>query len=92
MTTNQQLLQGNQQLLQGSQQLLQGSQQIIAVSNNQQIIVNAPMKQGMHRVVQPQRSQIATVTSAPVTIESKATSVQSGVVSIFFMVILLTCN
>ncbi|XP_053616274.1 AT-rich interactive domain-containing protein 2 isoform X3 [Plodia interpunctella] len=52
-----QIIQGNQQIIQGNQQLLQGNQQIIAVSNNQQIIVNTPMKQTIHRVVQPQRNQ-----------------------------------
>ncbi|KAL0829739.1 hypothetical protein ABMA28_003233 [Loxostege sticticalis] len=57
----QQMIGGNQQIIQGNQQLLQGNQQIIAVSNNQQIIVNTPMKPGVHRVVQqPQRSQVVT--------------------------------
>ncbi|KAJ2945207.1 hypothetical protein O0L34_g9276 [Tuta absoluta] len=52
------------QVIQGSQQLLQGNQQIIAVSSNQQIIMNAPMKSGVvqHRVVQqPQRGQMINV-------------------------------
>ncbi|CAK1542681.1 unnamed protein product [Leptosia nina] len=64
----------SQQIIQGNQQLLQGNQQIIAVSNNQQIIMNAPLKQNVHRVVQPQRSQMTTATSstAPVQIESKS--------------------
>ncbi|XP_068622955.1 AT-rich interactive domain-containing protein 2 [Battus philenor] len=60
---NQQIIQGNQQIIQGNQQLLQGNQQIIAVSSNQQIIMNAPMKPGVHRVVQPQRSQVGTTSS-----------------------------
>ncbi|XP_045504599.1 AT-rich interactive domain-containing protein 2 isoform X3 [Colias croceus] len=74
---NQQLLQGNQQIIQGNQQLLQGNQQIIAVSNNQQIIVNAPLKQNVHRVVQQsQRSQITTATvSTPTAIQSDTKTV-----------------
>ncbi|XP_045484511.1 AT-rich interactive domain-containing protein 2 isoform X5 [Pieris rapae] len=63
---------GNQQIIQGNQQLLQGNQQIIAVSNNQQIIVNTPMKQNVHRVVQPQRIQTTVSNAAPVQIESKS--------------------
>ncbi|KAG7305022.1 hypothetical protein JYU34_010469, partial [Plutella xylostella] len=62
---NQQLIQGNQimqanqqQIIRGSQQLLQGSQQIIAVSNNQQIIMNAPIKAEVHRLIQSQRSHL----------------------------------
>ncbi|KAM3966027.1 LOW QUALITY PROTEIN: brahma associated protein 170kD [Aphomia sociella] len=52
---------GNQQIIQGNQQLMQGNQQIIAVSNNQQIIVNAPMKGGVQTVVQqPQRRPTVT--------------------------------
>ncbi|KAG6446934.1 hypothetical protein O3G_MSEX004657 [Manduca sexta] len=79
---NQQLLQANQQLIQGSQQLIQGSQQIIAVSNNQQIIMNAPLKQNVHRVVQPPRSQTpvaaSTVSQASVAqSEPKNTVIQS---------------
>ncbi|XP_038218703.1 SWI/SNF nucleosome remodeling complex component [Zerene cesonia] len=74
---NQQLLQGNQQIIQGNQQLLQGNQQIIAVSNNQQIIVNAPLKQNVHRVVQqPQRSQISTATvSSPTLVQSETKTI-----------------
>nr|XP_026500430.1 AT-rich interactive domain-containing protein 2-like isoform X6 [Vanessa tameamea] len=77
---------GTNQIIQGNQQLLQGNQQIIAVSNNQQIIVNTPMKQGVvqHRVVQqPQRSQITTVaisnnqTSTTMS-ESKTVPIQGG--------------
>ncbi|XP_052749931.1 AT-rich interactive domain-containing protein 2 isoform X4 [Galleria mellonella] len=66
----------NQQIIQGNQQLLQGNQQIIAVSNNQQIIVNTPMKAGVHTVVQqPQRRQVvanvqSTVVSQPSVIQS----------------------
>ncbi|XP_045778562.1 AT-rich interactive domain-containing protein 2 isoform X3 [Maniola jurtina] len=71
-----QIVGSNQQIIQGNQQLLQGNQQIIAVSNNQQIIVNAPMKQGMHRVVQqPQRSQVA---AAPVTSTASTGDIKSG--------------
>ncbi|XP_050355390.1 AT-rich interactive domain-containing protein 2 isoform X6 [Nymphalis io] len=77
---------GTNQIIQGNQQLLQGNQQIIAVSSNQQIIMNTPMKQGVvqHRVVQqPQRSQITTVaisnnqTSTTMS-ESKTVPIQSG--------------
>ncbi|RVE51462.1 hypothetical protein evm_003863, partial [Chilo suppressalis] len=57
---NQQIISGNQQIISGNQQLIQGNQQIIAVSNNQQIIVNAPMKPGVHRVVQQPRTQVVT--------------------------------
>lgn len=83
IVTNQ-IVTSNQQIIQGNQQLLQGNQQIIAVSNNQQIIVNAPMKQGVHRIVQqPQRSQVTTVpvTSASMTMDSKPSAIQSAVVS-----------
>ncbi|CAG4987255.1 unnamed protein product [Parnassius apollo] len=74
---------GNQQIIQGNQQLLQGNQQIIAVSNNQQIIMNAPMKPGVHRVVQPQRSQVGNVsnTANPTVVaqsESKPSVIQSS--------------
>ncbi|CAH0719175.1 unnamed protein product, partial [Brenthis ino] len=81
IVTNQ-IVTSNQQIIQGNQQLLQGNQQIIAVSNNQQIIVNAPMKQGVHRIVQqPQRSQVTTVpvTSASMTMDSKPSAIQSAV-------------
>jgi hypothetical protein len=75
---SQQIIQGNQQIIQGSQQLLQGNQQIIAVSNNQQIIVNTPMKPGMHRVVQPpQRSQV--VTNVQSAIVNQTSAIQSDV-------------
>ncbi|CAG9782248.1 unnamed protein product [Diatraea saccharalis] len=77
MQGNQQIMQGNQQIIQGNQQLLQGNQQIIAVSNNQQIIVNAPMKPGVHRVVQQPRSQV--VTNVQSTIVSQPSTVQSDV-------------
>ncbi|CAH2055845.1 unnamed protein product, partial [Iphiclides podalirius] len=81
--TNQQIIQGghtSQQIIQGNQQLLQGNQQIIAVSNNQQIIINAPMKPAVHRVVQPQRSQVASVSaqSSVAQSESKPTVIQSS--------------
>ncbi|XP_041969379.1 AT-rich interactive domain-containing protein 2 [Aricia agestis] len=61
----------NQQIIQGNQQLLQGNQQIIAVSNNQQIIVNTAMKPTVQRVVQAPRSQVNTVSiSGPTTTTS----------------------
>ncbi|XP_039747627.1 AT-rich interactive domain-containing protein 2 isoform X3 [Pararge aegeria] len=73
-----QMVGSNQQIIQGNQQLMQGNQQIIAVSNNQQIIMNAPMKQGVHRVIQPpQRSQ---VTSVPVTSASSTCEIKSGTI------------
>ncbi|CAH0591529.1 unnamed protein product [Chrysodeixis includens] len=69
-----QIVGGNPQIIQGNQQLLQGSQQIIAVSNNQPIIMNAPMKGSVHRVVQqPQRSPVVTsVQSNQVSVVSEA--------------------
>ncbi|XP_059056851.1 AT-rich interactive domain-containing protein 2 isoform X3 [Achroia grisella] len=62
----------NQQIIQGNQQLLQGNQQIIAVSNNQQIIVNAPMKAV---VQQPQRRQV--VTNVQPSVVSQSSVIQS---------------
>ncbi|XP_072945631.1 uncharacterized protein Bap170 [Epargyreus clarus] len=84
-----QIVSGNQivtsnQIVSGNQQLLQGNQQIIAVSNNQQIIMNAPMKAGVHRVVQqPQRTQVVvstamSVAQTPVVIDSKTSVIQSS--------------
>ncbi|XP_026736293.1 AT-rich interactive domain-containing protein 2 isoform X3 [Trichoplusia ni] len=69
-----QIVSGNPQLIQGNQQLLQGNQQIIAVSSNQSIIMNAPMKGSVHRVVQqPQRSPVVTsVQSNQVSVVSEA--------------------
>ncbi|XP_049878568.1 AT-rich interactive domain-containing protein 2 isoform X3 [Pectinophora gossypiella] len=82
-SSSNQIVTGNQQIIQGSQQLLQGNQQIIAVSSNQQIIMNAPMKPGIHRVVQqPQRSQVVTVqasTTSVAPMESKPTVIQASV-------------
>ena len=71
----------------GNQQLLQGNQQIIAVSNNQPIIMNAPMKSNVHRVVQqPQRSPVVTsVQSNQVSVvvsEAKTSVIQSCPVSV----------
>ncbi|XP_061380819.1 AT-rich interactive domain-containing protein 2 isoform X1 [Danaus plexippus] len=68
----------NQQIIQGNQQLLQGNQQIIAVSNNQQIIVNTPMKP-THRVVQASRNQVTTVvTSNQAVVTTDTKTVQSS--------------
>ncbi|CAG9571775.1 unnamed protein product [Danaus chrysippus] len=68
----------NQQIIQGNQQLLQGNQQIIAVSNNQQIIVNTPMKP-THRVVQASRNQVTTVvTSNQAVVTTDAKTIQSS--------------
>ncbi|PZC81021.1 hypothetical protein B5X24_HaOG213543 [Helicoverpa armigera] len=60
-STSNQIVTSNAQLIQGNQQLLQGQQQIITVSNNQPIIMNAPIKTNVHRMVQqPQRSPVVT--------------------------------
>ncbi|CAG9571708.1 unnamed protein product [Danaus chrysippus] len=68
----------NQQIIQGNQQLLQGNQQIIAVSNNQQIIVNTPMKP-THRVVQASRNQVTTVvTSNQAVVTTDTKTIQSS--------------
>lgn len=65
--------------------MIQGGQQIIAVSNNQQIIMNAPLKPGVHRVMQPQRSQVVNTVTQPVVAQSEAktTVIQSSPVSIY---------
>ncbi|CAB3225415.1 unnamed protein product [Arctia plantaginis] len=85
-STNQ-IVTTNPQLIQGNQQLLQGNQQIITVSNNQPVIVNAPMKSNVHRVVQnvqqPQRSPVVTnvQTTNPVSVvqtEGKTSVIQSS--------------
>lgn len=88
-STNQ-MVTSNPQLIQGNQQLLQGNQQIIAVSNNQPIIMSAPMKSGVHRVVQnvqqPQRSPVVTnvqTSSQPSVVHSevKPSVIQTNTVS-----------
>ncbi|VVC98870.1 unnamed protein product, partial [Leptidea sinapis] len=72
-STNQMV--GNQHIIQSNQQLMQGNQQIIAVSSNQQIIMNSSLKSGVHRIVQQtQRNQVATVStssSMPTLVDSK---------------------
>ncbi|KAL4716983.1 hypothetical protein ACJJTC_001844 [Scirpophaga incertulas] len=76
MQGNQQIIQGNQQIIQGSQQLIQGNQQIIAVSNNQQIIVNTSLKPGIHRVAtQPQRTQVVTNVQPTIVNQSPAVAI-----------------
>uniref|UniRef100_A0A2A4JSN0 ARID domain-containing protein n=1 Tax=Heliothis virescens TaxID=7102 RepID=A0A2A4JSN0_HELVI len=69
-----QIVTSNAQIIQGNQQLLQGNQQIITVSNNQPIIMNAPIKTNVHRMVaQPQRSPVVTsVQSNQVSVVSEA--------------------
>nr|XP_049697441.1 AT-rich interactive domain-containing protein 2 [Helicoverpa armigera] len=73
-STSNQIVTSNAQLIQGNQQLLQGQQQIITVSNNQPIIMNAPIKTNVHRMVQqPQRSPVVTsVQSNQVSVVSEA--------------------
>lgn len=89
-STNQ-IVTSNPQLIQGNQQLLQGSQQIITVSNNQPVIVNAPMKSNVHRVVQsvqqPQRSPVVSnvQTTNPVSVvqsEGKTSVIQTSAVRV----------
>ncbi|XP_073954613.1 brahma associated protein 170kD isoform X4 [Choristoneura fumiferana] len=65
-------------------QIIQGNQQIIAVSSNQQILMNTPIKQGVHRVVQQQRPQVnQTMTSNQTAQDDSKTSViKSNVVNV----------
>ncbi|KAJ0172707.1 hypothetical protein K1T71_011846 [Dendrolimus kikuchii] len=79
IVSNQTIIQGNQSIIQGNQQLMQGNQQIITVSNNQPVIVNAPMKTTGHRVIQqPQRSQTVTnVQTSVIQSDSKTRVIQS---------------
>ncbi|KPJ18873.1 AT-rich interactive domain-containing protein 2 [Papilio machaon] len=69
-----QIIQSGNQIIQSGNQIIQGNQQIIAVSNNQQIIMNAPLKPGVHRVMQPQRSQVVNTVTQPVVSQSEAKS------------------
>nr|XP_037871282.1 AT-rich interactive domain-containing protein 2 isoform X7 [Bombyx mori] len=81
-STSNQMMQGTQQLIQGNQQLLQGGQQLISVSNNQPVLMSAPLKANVHRVVQPQRSQVVNQPMATpasvVQTDTKNTVIQSG--------------
>ncbi|KPJ02085.1 AT-rich interactive domain-containing protein 2 [Papilio xuthus] len=67
-----QIIQSGNQIIQSGNQIIQGNQQIIAVSNNQQIIMNAPLKPGVHRVMQPQRCQVVSTVTQPVVAQSEA--------------------
>lgn len=65
-------------------QIIQGNQQIIAVSSNQPILMNTPIKQGVHRVVQQQQRPASQPVANNQTTQddSKTSVIKSNVVNV----------
>lgn len=65
-------------------QIIQGNQQIIAVSSNQPILMNTPIKQGVHRVVQQQQRPASqpVATNQTTQDDSKTSVIKSNVVNV----------